>query len=95
MTLSEAIEKYSGNSYILQTRGNGSTDPIIVDYFEALSTDGHIEATELAPMDQACVDAQDMLDLYCLMAKLDRDFELVSAWTKPFIDSDFCYRIIF
>lgn len=95
MTLAEAIKEYSRSSYVLQTKGSGSSDPMIINYFTAIDIDSSIAGIELASLYDVCDNDQDLLEVYIVMSSLDMTFELASIWIKTFTDGDNYYRILF
>lgn len=81
MKLSELISEYTANGYVLLSKGNGSTDPMWINYHEAIEIDASIADIEMH--------VEDFTGCYTIT------LHFASDWLDLGDGSDYRFRILF
>ena len=95
MKLKDLINQYQATGYVLQTKGSGSTDPMWIDYLEAIEIDASLAGTEMHAVSCDECDHNDMGDFRRAIEDENTLIAYVSDWLDLGNGSDNQYRILF
>ena len=98
MQLTELINEYRANGYVLQSAGSGSTSPMWINYQEAIEIDDSLAATEMHEPIDGELTAEDLAEYRLAVDDETALVAYVSDWLS--IDngsnySDYRWRILF
>lgn len=101
MQLSDLINEYRANGYVLQSAGSGSTSPMWIDYQEAIEIDASLADTEMHKLIGGELTTDDLAEYRLAIGDETALVSHVSDWHS--IDngsdysnnSDYRWRILF
>ena len=95
MKLSDLINNYQANGYVLQTKGSVSTDPMWIDYRGAIEIDASIADIDMHNPNGDELTHEDLADYRLAIEDENALVAFVSDWLDLGNDSDYRFRILF